>query len=160
MGQAATRVVELDYDPTNGNLLSRTETGTESTYPTGSFTLVTSYPDYNAAGQVETLDPPGFGSSDQTTYTYDPVRGDLLPLTRQDPLLSAPTQLGHDPFNRRSRITDPNGVTTETEYDSMGRVSRIIQRSDDSTLPTPPSAADLVTTYLYPPVALGIRSIL
>ena len=149
MGQAASRRVDLVYDGTNGDLLSRTESGNEATYPTGSFSLVTSYPDYNAAGQVETIDPPGYGTIDQTTFTYDPTRGNLLPLTRQDPLLSQPTQFGYDPFNRRMRVTDPNGVHTETEYDSMGRVTRTIQRSDNTTLPNPPVAADLVTIYEY-----------
>lgn len=108
-----------------------------------------SYPDYNAAGQVEIIDPPGYGTTDRTVFTYDPSRGDLLPLTRQDPLLAQPTQFGYDAFNRRTRVTDPNGMHTETEYDSMGRVSRIIQRSDSTTLPNPPVAADLVTNYEY-----------
>lgn len=149
LGEVPTRRVDLAYDPATGDLLSRTESGLEATYPTGSFSLVTSYPDYNAAGRVETVDPPGYGTADRTTFTYDPARGDLLPLTRQDPLLAQPTQFGYDPFNRRTRVTDPNGVHTETEYDAMGRVVRIIQRSDGSTLPEPPSAADLVTLYSY-----------
>ena len=41
---------------------------------------------YNGAGQPTSIDPPGFGTADETSFTYDPARGDLVPLTRTDPV--------------------------------------------------------------------------
>jgi hypothetical protein len=46
-----------------------------------------------------TSDPPGYGTQDVTSYTYDPARGNLVPLTRTDPLVGT-TTFGHDAYNR------------------------------------------------------------
>jgi YD repeat-containing protein len=96
---------------------------------------------YNAAGQPETIDPPGYGTDDVTAYTYDPARGSLVADSRTDPLIGT-TTFGHDAFNRRTSVTDPNGVTTESEYDLLGRMTKAIQKG---AVP----AEDLVTEHVY-----------
>ena len=98
---------------------------------------------YNDGGQVTSIDPPGYSTEDQTTFTYDPTRGNgfLVPATRTDPLIGV-TAFGHDAFNRRTSVTDPNGVVTETEIDALDRVRFIIQRGA-----TP--SEDLVTEHRY-----------
>lgn len=135
-GGAALRETVLGYDAA-GNLLTRTIQGAES----GSAFNLTTTTAYNAAGQPLSIDPPGFGTADVTTYTYDPARGSLVPLTRTDPLVGA-TSFGHDAFNRRTSVTDPNLVDTLTTYDLLDRVTSVTQKGDVSS-------PDLVTTYTY-----------
>jgi RHS repeat-associated protein len=135
-GGSATRSTILSYN-TTGDLITRTVQGAESG---GSFSYVTAST-FNAAGRPLTVDPPGYGTADVTTATYDPTRGNLLPLTRTDPLVGA-TTFGYDPFNRRTSVTDPNGVQTVTAWDNLDRVTSVTQKGA-----TP--AEDLVTTYSY-----------
>ena len=45
-------------------------------------------------------------------------------------------------FNRRTTVTDPNGVETETVYDELDRVRFLIQHGADPT-------EDLVTEHVY-----------
>ena len=96
---------------------------------------------FNPAGQPLTIDPPGNGTADVTSFTYDPTRGNLLPLTRTDPLVGM-TASSYDAFNRRTSTTDPNGVQTVTAYDTLDRLTAVTQKGA-----TP--AEDLTTTYLY-----------
>ncbi|MEM9553169.1 MAG: RHS repeat-associated core domain-containing protein [Acidobacteriota bacterium] len=98
---------------------------------------------YNAGGSLETIDRPGLGTDDVVTFTYDPTRGNglLVRDSRIDPLVGA-TAYGHDAFNRRISVTDPNGVVTETEYDALDRVRFVRERGA-----TP--AEDLVTEWRY-----------
>lgn len=124
------------FDLVSGDLLSRTETGQEATYPGAAFSLTTNFT-YNAAGQPLVVDPPGGGSADQTTYGYDAARGDLVLLSRTDPLVGT-TSYGYDAFNRRIWVRDPNDVITETSYDAMNRVTQILQRGDPATQPGDP----------------------
>ena len=131
------RITTLGIDPLNGNETSRTEDGFEDGSP---FTLVTSKT-YNAAGRVLTVDPPGHGSSDVTTFTYDPTRGDLIPTTRIDPLVGT-TTFGYDAFNRQSSETDPNGVVTELQYDDLDRLQFHIRKAASP-------ADDLITEHRY-----------
>lgn len=132
---------------------------------------------FTAAGVPETVDPPGFDGPDAppgcgvddppgtvgddvTSYTYDPARGNLLVATRTNPLGHG-TALDYDPFNRRTIVTDANGVTTETIYDALDRVRYIIERSDGSIPGTwPPQAADLVTEHVYDGYGDLVRTIL
>ncbi|MEM7356355.1 MAG: hypothetical protein AAF657_36400, partial [Acidobacteriota bacterium] len=149
------RTTVFDYDSV-GNLEFRTESGHEATFgigsPTeGSFSLVTGYPSYNSAGRVETIDPPGYGTSDQTSFTYDSDRGGLLIETRQDPLLVSSTVFTWTPFNRQGTTTDPNGVLTERQYDALDRLRFVIQRAAGSLPGTPFGPDDLVTENLYNP---------
>ena len=135
-GGASTRKTLYSYDGA-GNRIEETLEGAEAG---GSFshTTVTTY---NAAGQPLAVDPPGHGTNDQTTFTYDPLRGNLIPLSRIDPLIGA-TTLEHDPFNRLTSVTDPNGVETVTAYDALNRVTSVTRKGATA-------AEDLVTVYQY-----------
>jgi YD repeat-containing protein len=104
------------------------------------------------AGQPLSVDPPGYATSDQTAFTYDPARGNLLPLTRSDPLVGS-TTFGYDGLNRRTSTIDPNLVQTLTAYDSLHRVTSVTQKG--ATAP-----ADLVTTYQYTPFGDLLRTVL
>jgi RHS repeat-associated protein len=133
---ASTRATLLAYDAA-GNLTSRRLQGLEA----GGFFDLETVTTFNAAGQPLTIDPPGYGGEDRTSFTYDPARGGLVPLTRTDPLVGA-TAFEHDPFNRHTAATDPNGVRTETSYDALGRVSAVRQKGASLS-------EDLLTTYDY-----------
>ncbi len=120
-----------------GNATTRSEEGVEN----GSAFTYDTVTIYNAAGQPESMDPPGYGIQDQTLWSYDPDRGDLIQSSRTDPLVGT-TTFAYDSFNRRTSTTDPNGVTTETGYDDFGRVTSRIRKGATA-------ADDLVTTYIY-----------
>lgn len=135
-GGAALRTTVIGYDAA-GNPTSRRVQGVEA----GSFFDLETVTGFSAAGQPLSVDPPGYGTEDRTSFTYDPLRGDLLPLTRTDPLVGT-TTFAYDPFNRRMETTDPNGLTTVTTYDALGRVRTVTQKGT-----TP--AEDLVTEHEY-----------
>ena len=135
-GGSATRTTVFSYGAT-GDLQARTQQGAEAG---SSFSYVTTTT-FNPAGQPLTIDPPGNGTADVTSFTYDPTRGNLLPLTRTDPLVGT-TASSYDAFNRRTSTTDPNGVQTVTAYDTLDRLTAVTQKGA-----TP--AEDLTTTYLY-----------
>ncbi len=135
-GGSATRTTVLTYNAT-GDLQTRAIQGAEAG---SSFNYVTTTT-FNPAGQPLAVDPPGYGTADATTTTYDSTRGNLLPLTRTDPLIGA-TSFSYDAFNRRTSTTDPNGVQTVTAYDNLDRVASVTQKGATS-------AADLATAYTY-----------
>ena len=56
----------------------------------------------------------------ESLFTLADARGDLVALSRSDPLIGA-TAFAYDPFNRRTAVTDPNGVTTRTGDDPRDR---------------------------------------
>ena len=66
---------------------------------------------------------------------------------------TATADFAYDPFNRLTAVTDPNGVTTETQYDALDRVRKVIQRAGtlaiDFNPGDPPQAGDLVTESVY-----------
>ncbi|MGB6361054.1 MAG: hypothetical protein WBG64_00150, partial [Thermoanaerobaculia bacterium] len=130
------RRMVMVYDA-QGNASSRTIAGVEA----GSSFSYQTVTGFNSTGQPETIDPPGYGTDDVTSFTYDPARGDLIPLTRTDPVVGT-TGFDYDPLNRRSQVTDPNGVTTETVYDDLDRVRFVIQHGETE-------AGDLVTENRY-----------
>jgi len=101
---------------------------------------------YNAGGLPLSVDPPGNGTADSSTFTYDPARGNgsWVQLTRTDPLLGT-TQFAYDPFNRRTSVTDVNAVQTVTAYDRLNRPTSITQKGATA-------ADDLVTTYSFTPL--------
>lgn len=146
LGVTATRRVDSLYDGTTADLLSRTLSGEEATYDgDGSFTpLVTLFAGHNAAGRVETIDPPGHASADQTTFTYDASRGSLLPSGRTDPLQGT-TAWTYTAFNRIESVTDAQGVRTDFEYDEMHRPTRTLRRGPEDLT----EGDDLVTLQTY-----------
>jgi RHS repeat-associated protein len=100
-----------------GNLTDTSISGVEA----GSAFTYATETTFNAAGQPASLDPPGYGTQDVVSFTYDPARGDLLPLTRTEPLVGT-TTYGYDAFNRVTAETDPNGVAVETDHDALDRI--------------------------------------
>jgi YD repeat-containing protein len=122
-GQFRREVLTYEAD---GDLATRTLEGFEGGAPLSSITTTFSY---NARGSVDSSDPPGFGSSDETTWTYDPSPDDFRPATRVDPLVANPTRFSYDAFDRLIATIDPAGTRTETEYDDLDRmtVTRVCQ---------------------------------
>nr|MDP9120122.1 hypothetical protein [Acidobacteriota bacterium] len=131
------------YDPASSTLTSETITGFETTISGGpQFTKQTTY-QYNSAGQPTLVDPPGYGTADQTTTTYSvPNTNGFIPDSRVDPLVGA-TTFGYDPFNRQTAVTDPNGLTTTAAFDALNRVTAMTRQGASSP------AGDLVTLYSY-----------
>lgn len=144
-GQVASRRLDFAYDSVTAALSSKSSSGLEATYPGGSFTpLTTSYSDYNDAGRPEKIDPPGYGATDRSTLTYDPLRGGLVPLTRTDPLIGT-TTFTYRPFNQVATVTDVRGQVTESFFDEMNLPSKVAVRGPDNGTETD----DLITLSFY-----------
>ncbi len=111
-GLSDVRRTDLAYDGA-GRLTGKTIAGFENG---AAFSYTTTYTP-TTEGKVATIDPPGYTTTDQTTFTYDSSRGNLLALTQAEPLIGT-TSFEYDVFNRRNSTTDVNGVETETTYDS------------------------------------------
>ncbi len=120
-----------------GNATDRIDEGVED----GQVFSYTTTTTYTAEGQPEDRDPPGYGTADVTTSAWDAARGGLVLASRTDPLIGS-TLFGYDPFNRRTSVTDPNGVASETQYDPLNRVLFSIQKG---AIP----AEDLITEQRY-----------
>ncbi|NJL27268.1 MAG: RHS repeat-associated core domain-containing protein, partial [Thermoanaerobaculia bacterium] len=131
-----------------GNAISRTIEGHEA----GSTFSLSTTAAYNTAGTQTLVDPPGFGTADQTLSSYDATRGDLVILSRTAPVVGT-TTFGHDAFNRRTSTIDPNGVETTTSYDPLDRV---IETAMLGAVP----AEDLVTQQVYNVFGDLVRTIL
>jgi RHS repeat-associated protein len=116
------------YDDTNGNLLTRTETGLLGDNTPYSYT--TTYT-YNTNGKIATIDGPRTDVSDITTYTYDPTTGSLSSITQ--PIIGSSTYSNFDGLGNPQTITDPNGNSTTYTYDTNGRVSTILAPGDTSS---------------------------
>jgi RHS repeat-associated protein len=140
-GAVGTRTAYRTYDSATGDQLTRRETGFEATQPGGTFDFTTTST-YNTAGRPLTIDPPGQGTADVTSFTYDvPNTNGTIPDTRTDPGVGTWTY-GYDVYNRRTTVTDPNGVQTITSYDVLDRVTSVTRKGAIA-------ADDLVTTYTY-----------
>ncbi|MDY7093740.1 MAG: hypothetical protein SX243_12280, partial [Acidobacteriota bacterium] len=136
-GGASVRTTTMVYNA-EGALEERRMEGHEE--PTGAFSYSTLYTP-TQEGLPEVIDPPGFGMGDLTTYVYDAGRGSLVPESRTDPLVG-PTTYDYDGYNRRTMVTDPNGVTTIMVYDVGDRVTFVTREGS-----TP--AENLVTENRY-----------
>ncbi len=136
---SARRRVSWTYDA-SGNPTLRTEEGFENGSAFRYETVMT----YNSAGQLESVDPPGYAAQDKTTFTYDPGRGNLVLSSTVQPLVGT-TSFGYDPFNRQTSMTDPNGVVTRIAFDELDRVTSV-------TVEGATPADHLVTTYTYTPM--------
>ncbi len=148
--QAGTpRVTSWLYDPAKGDLESMTVEGHEATVAGGpQFSLTTNYTYHADSGALLASNPPGYGTGDVVSFTYDSTRGDLVPLTRSDPLIGT-TTIEHDALNRRTAEIDPNGTRTETAYDALGRVrfARVCNVASPGTACSSPDV--LVTEHVY-----------
>ncbi|HYL06804.1 MAG TPA: hypothetical protein VE075_12235 [Thermoanaerobaculia bacterium] len=140
-----TRTTVLAYDAP-GNLQTRTQQGFEAG---STFSYATAY-GYSSQGQVTAVDPPGFGTTDQTTFAFSvPNTNGQLPSSRTDPVVGT-TSYGYDAYNRRITTTDPNGAVTETQYDLLNRVQAVIRHFQLNWVPgNSPDPNDLVTRYFY-----------
>ncbi|MFL6260856.1 MAG: RHS repeat domain-containing protein [Thermoanaerobaculia bacterium] len=132
---AGSRRATMVYDGA-GNQTSRTVEGVES----GSAFSLTTTTTYNSAGQPLVIDPPGYGTQDQIVLTYDASRGNLLPSSVTD--LAGTSTYTYDAFNRLAGAVDENGVSTDAQYDGLGRLTSLVRRGV-----TP--AGDLVSTQSY-----------
>ena len=142
-----TTVATNAYDPSSGDLLTTTITGYESTQPGSTLTDLVTTRGYNAAGAVLSIDLPPELGTDITSFTYDPARGNLIPLTRTDPAVGSATfvtNFVYDGFNRRIATVDPSGVRTETDYDDLDRVTET--RTCFAVFPNVCSGAGTLTT--------------
>jgi hypothetical protein len=81
-GEPSLRTTTWTLDPANGDVTTRSLDGVEAGSALMGIDTVISY----GHGQPLSIDPPGYGTDDVTSFTYDASRGDLLPLTRTDPL--------------------------------------------------------------------------
>jgi len=131
------------YNTTTGLMTSRTVDGYEAGAPLPAGVKTTAST-YNGSGEPATIDPPGFGTADVTTFTYNLAgRNGHLAGSRIDPLIGA-TTFGYDGLNRRTSVIDANNVETTTSYDALSRVTEVRRKGAVA-------ADDLVTTYTYAP---------
>ena len=94
------------------------------------YEYITTYT-YNDKGQVTVIDGLQPGSGDTTSFTYDPVSGDLLAVTR--PVVGATTYSDYNGAGQVGRVTDENGNVTTYTYDGRGRITTITTETDGST---------------------------
>jgi RHS repeat-associated protein len=127
---------KLEYDPTNGNLLSVRDANLDG----GAVGQLTSFT-YNSDGQVATItNRRGF----LTIYQYSPTTANLTDVYIEkssvpsgDPTnpQSRPNefrrlQLTYDAFDNVETVVDDNNVSAEALYDQMDRVTKMITRPE------------------------------
>lgn len=126
------------------------------------FEAITTY-QYNAKGQVVSIDGPMPGSADTTSYTYDPTTGDLTSITQ--PIIGT-TRFGvYDAAGNPTLLTDPNGQETTLTYDGRNRATSHSKNGITASqtfnhageLDTRTSGTNATTTYTYDP-ASGLLS--
>jgi RHS repeat-associated protein len=109
------------------------------------------------AGQLRRTDGPRADVDDFTDYVYYPFSNGV-PLDAQGRLAAIKNAAGHvsrfedyDAFGNPRRRIDPNGVVSETTYDTMGRLltSTLKAVAGCDTAADALCAADIVTRRLY-----------
>ena len=150
----------LTYDSESGDLLSRVVEGREDRLDDGdpvdtSFSLTTNYTGYNSVGRFGTIDPPGpqagatGDATDATIRTYlVPGRNGWLADATTSPM-GLTTNFTYDALNRRAVTQDPNGESTETQFDEANRVTKVIQRASGFLPGDPVNPGDLETRNEY-----------
>lgn len=94
----AVRIATTSYDGL-GNLIEERIERIEAGQPFDFATETVPAPE----GVPQSIDPPGHGAADRTSFTYDPSRGGIVALTRTDPLVGT-TRFGYDPLNQLTSI--------------------------------------------------------
>ena len=82
--------------------------------------------DYDAAGRLTWVIPPGGGARWPTVYNYDPTHSRYVRVLHGDfqaPSTQRVTLTELDYFGRPLRTTQPDGVQVEIAYDACGRVT-------------------------------------
>jgi RHS repeat-associated protein len=153
-----TRTTTFTYDPTTGDLLSRSTVAPKNDGTSATITRAQSWT-YVSRGRVQTATDP---NGRMTQYTYYPdndpdtgKRGNLHTVT--NPLGHVTTVTAYDLNGRPTAISDPNGAVTTMTYDARGRlVARSVAGETTAyaydgvgqlTLVTLPDASTL--SYLY-----------
>ncbi len=140
-GGSNKRRTDSAYNSTTGLMTTRTIDGFEAGAALPSGFKTTTY-SHNGSGEVLSIDPPGFGTTDVTSFTYNVSgRNDHIADSRTDPLTGT-TLFEYDGLNRRTSVTDPNNLETETTYDTLNRITEVRQKGA-----TP--AGELVTIHVY-----------
>ena len=150
---------QISYEPDQNSggdsrrVQSIVETGTD--YDGSAISRTTSFT-YNAFGRLASLDGPLPGSSDTTTFNY------YVCATGSEcgELSSVVNALGHtttydayDADGRVTRIVDANGISTDYQYDGLGRLAHVTET------PAPGSGlAPRTTTVVYNDYGLPISS--
>jgi RHS repeat-associated protein len=87
---------------------------------------------YNDKGQVSAIDGPQPGNGDTISFTYDPVTGDLIAVTR--PVVGTIFYSDYDAAGQVGTVTDPNGNSTTYSYDGRGRITAITTEADGTSI--------------------------
>lgn len=117
--------------PTKGNLtkeeewLDRDRTGPQDRWIATTMT-------YDGYGNVLTVTD---ALNHTVTNTYDPATATFL-LQVSNPLGHTRSMVYDSRFGSVTSSTDANGVTTTSEYDALGRVTKVIGPLDTAVLPT------------------------
>jgi YD repeat-containing protein len=117
------RKTTFTYDAA-GNLLTKTvQATTDANGAQGLNASVTGVPrkwtyTYNARGQVSSVTGPRTDVVEKTVYSYDAATGNLLTVT--DPAGHVTTLSNYDSDGRVGRIVEPNGLTTVLNYSPRG----------------------------------------
>lgn len=106
------------------------------------YEYITTYT-YNNRGQVITVDGPLPGSSDTTTYSYDPTTGDLISVTKA--LIGETVFSDYDAAGRPGSITDVNNQPATYSYDARARVVETTYSDNSSVYLSYNSAGTLAT---------------
>ena len=176
-------VVEtLAYDPVTGTVTTHSTTGYTGS-PAAAHQRTTTTAPYNGsegaafdpgsvfspgwlslpqpAGLRKSVDGPRTDVSDVTSWVYYPIDASVPALLRGH-IAATRNAAGHvtqfasyDVFGNATRVVDPNGVATESTYDSLGRLltSTLKGVAGCDTTADPLCATDVTTTRIYTPLA-------
>jgi len=118
------------------------------------------------SGLRKSVDGPRTDLSDVTSWVYYPLDSSVPSLLRGH-LAATRNAAGHvtqfasyDVFGNPTRVVDPNGVATESTYDSLGRLltSTVKGVAGCDTAADPLCATDLTSTRTYTPAAGPLAS--
>ena len=115
----------------NGNTVSFSYSGSDLASMTDTRGRMTTFTRATAGGPVTGVVDP---ASRQHTYTYDTSTGEPRLTKYTDPAGKATSYAYDGTTARLARIIDPNGNNTLFEYDTAGRLSRMIRVTSNANL--------------------------